>query len=215
MNHDRIHAALDGELPLEELTPHERARAAELGRAAAEAARRLRASSAPDLAARVMAALPARPARRGIPAFVEPLVSWLWRPRRVTLRPAYGLAFAALAAVALVLARPREQHRAVAAAPAARRTAAQPEVYVQFRVEVPNARTVALAGSFTGWKPEYRLHQTRPGEWTLLVPLPPGVHDYAFVIDGRRWIPDPNAPQVDDNFGGTNSRISLPPLGAT
>jgi hypothetical protein len=47
------------------------------------------------------------------------------------------------------------------------------------------------------------------------VPLRPGVHDYAFVVDGERWVADPNAPQVDDSFGGTNSRISLPPINAS
>jgi hypothetical protein len=32
-----------------------------------------------------------------------------------------------------------------------------------------------------------------------------------FVVDGQRWIADPYASQVDDGFGGVNSRISLVP----
>ena len=48
-----------------------------------------------------------------------------------------------------------------------------------------------------------------PGVWTITVPLTQGVHDYAFVVDGRQWIPDPYAPRVDDGFGGTNSRLTL------
>jgi 1,4-alpha-glucan branching enzyme len=86
---------------------------------------------------------------------------------------------------------------------------------VQFRIRVPDARSVQLAGTFTGWKPEYALQRSENGEWTALVPLRPGVHDYAFVVNGREWIADPNAPQVDDSFGGTNSRISLPPINAS
>ena len=216
---ERIHAFLDGDLPLEALEPGERAEALRLSSAFGAAAARVRARPAPDLAARVMAALPAEAPRGRARSPLAALLGWLWSPTpvRLTLRPAYGFAFAVVALVALVLARPharavelfRSAGPAVAAAPDA------PPVYVQFRIRVPDARSVAIAGTFTGWKPAVSLHETAPGEWTALVPLRPGVHDYAFVVDGQRWMPDPNAPQVDDSFGGTNSRISLPPLGAS
>jgi 1,4-alpha-glucan branching enzyme len=92
---------------------------------------------------------------------------------------------------------------------------AQP-VMVQFRMEAVGARTVSMAGTFTGWKPTVQLRQTAPGEWTALVPLRPGVHDYAFVIDGERWVADPQrARRWTTSFGGTNSRISLPPQTST
>jgi hypothetical protein len=163
-----------------------------------------------------MAALPAS-APRGAPGRLAAALGWLWSPRpvRLTLRPAYGLAFAAVAAVALVLPRADRSPSTVLEPHALASGAAAPPVYVQFRISVPNARSVALAGTFTGWKPAYALRQTARGEWTALVPLRPGVHDYAFVVDGERWVADPNAPQVDDSFGGTNSRISLPPIGAS
>ncbi|HVG44099.1 MAG TPA: glycogen-binding domain-containing protein, partial [Longimicrobium sp.] len=131
----------------------------------------------------------------------------------LSLRPAYGLAFAAVAAAVLALpvAPPSTTHAPVAQQAAS----AAPPVYVQFRIAVPGARSVSLAGTFTGWKPAVALRRGEDGEWTALVPLRPGVHDYAFVVDGERWVPDPNAPQVDDSFGGTNSRISLPPIAAS
>jgi len=44
-----------------------------------------------------------------------------------------------------------------------------------------------------------------------VVPLEAGVHDYAFVVDGEVWTPDPLATSVDDGFGGENSRLSLLP----
>ncbi|HEX2081329.1 MAG TPA: glycogen-binding domain-containing protein [Longimicrobium sp.] len=214
--HDRIHQHLDGDPAA--LSTDERARAEALRRVLDAAAGHLRAVPAPDLSARVMAALPPRtPAR--VPAWRAAL-DWLWSPRpvRLTLRPAYGVAGAAFAAVAALVVLPamdRDAPAPVAVTAPAPGTAA-PVVYVQFRLEAPQARQVALAGTFTGWQPSLPLQETEPGVWTALVPLQPGVHDYVFVVDGSRWMPDPHAPQqVDDSFGGTNSRISLPPPGAS
>jgi hypothetical protein len=213
---DRIHSHLDGDEPGEALSAEERARADGLRRTLDAAAAHLRAVPAPDLAARVMAALPRRaPAR--VPAWRAAL-HWLWNPRplRLTVRPALALAggFAAVAAAAIALPQlDRDPTPIVAQAPAG---PAAPVVYVQFRLEAGNARQVSLAGTFTGWQPTLQLSETEPGVWTALVPLKPGVHDYVFVVDGTRWMPDPNAAQqVDDSFGGTNSRISLPALGAS
>jgi len=45
--------------------------------------------------------------------------------------------------------------------------------------------------------------------WTVVVPLEPGIHDYAFVVNGGQWVPDPNAPAFEDGFGGLNSRIAV------
>jgi hypothetical protein len=224
MSNDRIHAYLDGELPLDALSERERAEALALGSMLQAASAELRAERAPDLAARVMAAIPsAPPAPQPVPAAprrspLAGVLAWLWNPRpvRLTLRPAYGLAFAGVAAAALALSRPDERDvAAVQPPPSSVASAATPPVYVQFRIRVPDAHSVQLAGTFTGWKPAYALSRSGNGEWTALVPLRPGVHDYSFVVDGEEWIADPNAPQVDDSFGGTNSRISLPPIGAS
>jgi hypothetical protein len=209
MNH-RIHAHLDGDIPLQALTPAERARLTEMEDALGAAVRHLRAVPSPELAGRVMAALPAHaPKRRGV---LDGALEWLWRPRtlRLVFRPAYGVvgALAASVAVAVLPAvdAPGEPAKVETAA------AAAPPVYVQFRLEAAGAHQVALAGTFTGWQPDVHLRETAPGEWSAVVPLRPGVHDYAFVVDGQRWVADPHAAQVDDSFGGVNSRISLPPL---
>jgi hypothetical protein len=223
MSDERIHAFLDGVLPLEALTHDEGNQALALRSVLDAASAQLRAAPVPDLAARVMASLPpatapgAEPKRARSP--LAGVLAWLWNPTpvRLTLRPAYGVAFAGLAAVALAV--PRPGTRAVLVKeplPSAVASAPQtPPVYVQFRIRVPDAHQVQLAGTFTGWKPAVTLTRSSGGEWTALVPLRPGVHDYAFVVDGDRWVADPNAPQVDDSFGGTNSRISLPPIGAS
>jgi hypothetical protein len=212
---ERIHQHLDGG-PGPALSPEERARADALRRTLDAAAAHLRAAPAPDLAARVMAALPER--RPAVSPW-RAAVDWLWNPRpvRLTFRPAYALAGAAFAAAAAIVLPQvnRDDAPAVASAPLAVPKGASAVVYVQFRLEAPRARQVALAGTFTGWQPTLQLEQTEPGVWSALVPLQPGVHDYVFVVDGSRWMPDPHAPQVDDSFGGTNSRISLPPPSAS
>ncbi|HEX8393838.1 MAG TPA: glycogen-binding domain-containing protein [Longimicrobium sp.] len=213
---DRIHRVLDGDLPSGALIPDERARAEALARVLDRAAAPLRGAPAPDLASRVMAALPAAAPRR---TPWQRAVRWLWTPRPIRLRPAYalggGLCAAALAAVAVPAAMDRDQAPVAAVqAPIDRPASGEPLVYVQFRLET-SARQVALAGSFTGWQPTLVLRQTEPGVWTALVPLRAGVHDYVFVVDGKKWVADPHAPQVDDSFGGTNSRISLPPVSAS
>ena len=219
---DRIHQHLDGDAAEDALSADERARARQLRHTLDAAAAHLRAAPAPDLSARVMAALP-RQAPARVPAWRAAL-QWLWNPRpvRLTFRPAYALAGGCMAVAAAAVALPALDREGPAAvpvvvqAPAPRAGAdGKPVVYVQFRLESADARQVALAGTFTGWQPTLELRESEPGVWTALVPLMPGVHDYVFVIDGSRWVADPHAAQqVDDSFGGTNSRISLPELGA-
>jgi hypothetical protein len=215
---ERIHACLDGEISRDDLSREERAQMVELEEALRSTTEHLRSLRAPDLTARVMAALPrevvAPPAaERSAPW--RAALEWLWRPRSLQLsfRPAYAFAVALLVAVGL----PRLDGAGGAGAPVeiptqiASAPPKAPPVYVQFRLEVPNAEQVAVAGTFTGWKPAYQLQETEPGVWSALIPLSPGVHDYAFVVNGEEWVPDPHAPHVADSFGGTNSRISLPP----
>jgi hypothetical protein len=208
----RIHDHLDGDAASEALSPAEHARLLEMEAAVDAAVRHLRSVRAPEMAGRVMAALPPRvERRRGVGDVTRGALEWIWRPRpvRLALRPAYG--FGALAAALAVASLPGAP-AVVETAPMARAAAEAPPVYVQFRLEAAGASQVALAGTFTGWQPDVHLRQTRPGEWSVMLPLTPGVHDYAFVVDGRRWVADPHAAQIDDSFGGVNSRISLPPV---
>jgi hypothetical protein len=222
---ERVNAGLDGELPLADLTPVER-RDVELIHAVAAAAR-ADVPAAPDLAPAVLrriwelgieaqaVAAPTppvpvettvTPAKPGLRA----LLAGLWQPHQVSfgLRPAWALGMAVLLAGGLLLARGYGTDRDSALVAAAE----APPVYVQFRLEAAGAGRVALAGSFTEWQPQHEMVETRPGVWTLIVALEPGVHDYAFLVDGQRWVVDPVAPAVDDGFGGMNSRLSLLPV---
>jgi hypothetical protein len=212
---ERVHACLDGELAREALTPAERARLAALESALGEAVAVLRAAPVPDFTARVMGALPPAQAAPALGARLAQLWErgrvWLWEPRMVTFRPAYALAGAM--SLALAVAVPQAMERQTSLDPVAVQgapVAGSQRLYVQFRLEAPEASQVSLAGSFNEWQPTVELGEAAPGVWTALVPLDPGVHDYTFVVDGKRWVADPYAPQVDDSFGGTNSRLFLP-----
>jgi hypothetical protein len=211
----RIHAYLDDEAPSESLSAGEHEQAVALQRLLDRTAAHLHERSAPDMVGRVMAALPAadedRKAASTPPSRLRlrRAAAWLWRPRplQVNVRPALALALLLLligAAAAVWKAAERESG-------ATANQSSGAAVYVQFRLEAPDAERVMLAGSFTDWKPRYELHETSPGVWSILVPLPPGVHDYTFVVDGSQWVPDPHAPQVPDHFGGANSRLTILP----
>jgi hypothetical protein len=130
------------------------------------------------------------------------LVHTLWAPREVSIRPAFALAAAAVLVAALTLP---DIGGPVQEEPA---TTADAHVFVQFRLDAAASR-VQLAGSFTNWEPRYELRQSVPGIWTITLPLTQGVHDYAFVVDGTRWMADPYTPQIGDGFGGTNNRLAL------
>jgi hypothetical protein len=145
----------------------------------------------------------APPPRRERPGAWARTIGALWTARTVSFRfrPAYGLALAASLTAAVLAFR--------APAPAATSPSPTQRLFVQFRLATPNATNVRLAGSFTGWQRQYELHQVAPDVWAITLPLSPGVYDYAFLIDGHRWVADPLASSVDDGFGGTNSRIAL------
>ena len=89
-------------------------------------------------------------------------------------------------------------------------------VLVHFELSAPRAARVALAGTFNGWSDSttYFVRNPESGRWRVTVTLTPGQHEYLFVIDGERWIPDPDAhAQVDDGFGNVNSMIVVGPRG--
>lgn len=210
---DRIDRYLDGEVERAALTSIERTEADIVERVIDETRAFLAARPAPDVTGGVLRQVgqigcPAESRRRNV---LDRLVESLWTARQVSFRfrPAYGvLAIAAIGVLAVFL--PYSQRSPVDTAPLAAATT-EPRLFVTFRLEATEATDVRLAGSFTNWQPDYELHETAPGIWTITLPLSLGVHDYAFVVDGQHWVPDPYAPHVDDGFGGTNSRIALLP----
>ena len=83
---------------------------------------------------------------------------------------------------------------------------------VRFVIAAPGASTVSLVGDFNAWNVRATpLEATeKEGVWTVTVPLPAGRHEYAFVVDGVRWLPDPNAPPAGTaDFGPANSVVTV------
>jgi len=198
---ERVHRCLDGELRQEALTSEELREVAAYEALVRETRESYRSIKVPDLTARVMSRLPTAPAANGVlNQWFQKALGWIWAPRLIPFRPIYGIL--AIAAVSLIFVLPKFNSNPDAAH-------SNGKVFVQFRLDASRASEVRLAGSFTGWKPAYTLQQVSPGVWSIVVPLEPGVHDYAFVVDGGEWIADPTAPVVDDGFGGVNSRLSV------
>ena len=82
-------------------------------------------------------------------------------------------------------------------------------VRVKFSVLDRDAKTVHLAGDFTGWRPDRAMRRRRDGTWELTLDLAADrAYEFRYVIDGHQWINDPSADQYIANpFGGENSAV--------
>lgn len=205
-----VQKALDGDAIAQALTPPERAELAAVESQIDAVLCAIPTEPLPDLAPAVLARIRRESrarARSAAPVTSPPrlqnAVDWLWRPHAISIawRPAYALAAAAVFIAVFALGSMRARPASVAAAPQ--------QVLTQFVLSAPGAKHVAVAGDFSAWKPVHVMTRSEAGVWTVVVPLDPGVHDYAFVVDGERWVSDPAAPPVNDGFGGVNSRLAV------
>lgn len=137
------------------------------------------------------------------------------------IRPRWWWGAAAAAVLVVSVVRPWQPDAAVQQADSAFADASRANVpvgmttesgdAVRFDLTLPNgAQAVALVGDFNGWdeKATPMVRRSNDGAWSANVPLPPGRHVYAFVIDGRKWLVDPLAPQVpDEGYGPANAVV--------
>jgi hypothetical protein len=71
----------------------------------------------------------------------------------------------------------------------------------------PDAKVVAVAGSFNNWNQSQFLFSKEGGEWVCRVNLPAGAYQYKFIVDGN-WLTDPTNPKiVYDERGNENSLL--------
>lgn len=83
-------------------------------------------------------------------------------------------------------------------------------VLTQFVLDRADAKSVALVGDFNGWQGgETPLTQLESGLWTTSVPLAPGRHVYAFLIDGTLMVADPRAPKAGDSDYGHEGSVVM------
>jgi 1,4-alpha-glucan branching enzyme len=98
---------------------------------------------------------------------------------------------------------------ALSAAPAS--SAPPARVLVRFALRAKDARRVAVAGTFNNWNATDAVlaSSNGGGVFTGTFALPPGDHEYMFVVDGR-FVTDPNAGEYrPDGFGNLNALLRL------
>lgn len=146
------------------------------------------------------------PEARRSPRFTP---AWWAAPMSIRLSPIAGLAMAAGVATIAITGTLGVAHRAppvvVAAAPEVRDTV----TFVRF-VFVGRAKSVTLVGDFNRWGGDRTaLSETASGAWSVSVPVTNGRHEYAFIVDGTRWVADPLAPTTTDDFDTKSSIITV------
>ena len=88
---------------------------------------------------------------------------------------------------------------------------------VIFRYYDPQATRVYIVGDFNNWsvRSDAMVDKNGDGQWTLLYMLAPGLYEYKFVVNGKKWIADPHNPEtVPDGFDGVNSVVRVARGGA-
>ncbi len=200
---DDLQRYLDGETGREGLDRADAAEARSWERLVATFRSALPGAPAPPwLEGRVMAAIEALPE----PGPVARAWDWLLRPRTVRLSPAVAGLVAAVVVAFVLVARTE-----LRPPPAPAAGAGSAVVYVQFSLVAPGARSVAVGGDFDEWRGSHELEDRNgDGVWTGRVPVRPGVHTYMFLINGSRWVTDPQAASyVDDGFGNKDAVLAV------
>jgi hypothetical protein len=136
--------------------------------------------------------------------------TWWRTPVTVRLSPLAGLALAASVAAAVVLPSLAVRSASTNASPVVAEAVHDTVNVVRF-VFVGQARSVSLVGDFNGWRAEATpLAQAgATSSWTVSLPLPRGRHEYAFIVDGKRWVADPFAPASADEFDTHSSIVNV------
>jgi len=76
----------------------------------------------------------------------------------------------------------------------------------RFVIYKPEAETVEITGSFTGWRKMPLRQLGTSGYWEVTLAVPGGEHRFTYILDGDREYADPTVPAREhDDFGGENS----------
>lgn len=127
---------------------------------------------------------------------------WLVRPKVMTIRPLTAIPAVTMAVALLALAIVKMD--AVQPEPGIHMT----QVRFVMNDEGMRATNVAVIGSFNNWRAERSVMWYDQDEqaWVLEAHLPPGDHEYLFLVNGKELVADPGAPMTrDDGFGNRNS----------
>jgi chromosome partitioning protein len=81
----------------------------------------------------------------------------------------------------------------------------------KFVFHAPFARSVRVVGTFNEWTADDAslMEKLEEGLWSKVIRLPPGEHQYKFIVDDT-WMEDRDNPDaVQDPYGGKNSIINV------
>lgn len=80
-----------------------------------------------------------------------------------------------------------------------------------FRVYLPEAGQVELVGTFTDWRAgAARMQREDTGWWSITTDVPPGDHDFSYLVNGSHWLADYAASGVRRNpYGGWVSQLHV------
>lgn len=90
-------------------------------------------------------------------------------------------------------------------------TGEEAPIPTQFVLDAPRAEEVSLVGAFNDWDPRSTplVRDPATGLWSVTLPLAPGRHVYAFMVNGRTLTLDPRAPTTQDPELGTKGSVVL------
>lgn len=74
----------------------------------------------------------------------------------------------------------------------------------------PEAKSVLVTGSFCDWQTNsHALKKDKAGVWRTTLSLPPGIHEYRFLVDGQ-WHDDPKCrDRIPNPFGTENCLLHV------
>jgi RNA polymerase sigma-70 factor (ECF subfamily) len=186
------------------------------GRATAKAAAPQPSTSAPELP-------PPSPATLPDPPFFGGRIS-LPGPKRL-IQPAIALGLTVLAFGAGYAVRARSDGRGrvatvtkvkSASSKIVRRTdtlhvvKSDTVLFARFVLADPSAKSVELAGDFNRWDAgATALTHIADGTWSRTLRLPPGRYEYAYLVDGKRWVADRFARASHDAFDIESSVVDV------
>lgn len=129
---------------------------------------------------------------------------WAAITASITHHPAWTVAMAA--GIVAILTASIANIRARTASPVAT-VAIEP---TRFVLVAPAAQSVSVVGDFNNWGlgDSALVATNNQGVWSVTARVPAGVHRYAFVVNGKQWMADPNAlGSSGDDFGMPSSAL--------
>jgi hypothetical protein len=133
------------------------------------------------------------------------MIRWARSPRLISFTP---LQAASLASILIVISSAAALYLSPGQHRSALQSRAPGKMPVTLTLNMPEARSVSVVGTFNAWDDKgYEMKKDqRIGAWTLVLHLPAGHYEYAFVLDGKEIILDPRADfYEDDGFGNQNA----------